>query len=70
MVCEESNEKLIKRLKDKINDGIYSIGEQVVPQVFRKLSMVNGEINIEEITIQGKFRTHVSTFLHNFNLHI
>ena len=59
MVCEESNEKLIKRLKDKSNDAMYRIGEQVVPQVFRKLSMVNGEINIEEITIQGKFRTNM-----------
>ena len=54
MVTEETNKDVIKQLKDKIKDGIYSIGEKVVPQVFKKLSLVNDEIKVEEITIQGK----------------
>ena len=38
-----TNKELNENLNEKIRMGIYSIGEQIVPQVFECLKMKNGE---------------------------
>ena len=53
-----TNKQVNKNLNEKIRTGIYSIGEQIVPQVFECLKMKNGEVQIEKITVCGK-RTYI-----------
>ena len=51
---DESNEEVKKKLKQDIIDGKINIGELIVPQSYTKVTMVNGEIKTEEISIEGR----------------
>ena len=50
---EQTNQLLLKDVKEKIKDGVYSIGELVVPQSFEKLIIKDGEIEVKTITVEG-----------------
>lgn len=54
MPVEETNSEVIKRLKQKINDGTYSIGKLIVPQTFEKLRIINGKVEETTTTVQGQ----------------
>lgn len=55
MPVEETNSEVIKRLKQKINDGTYSIGKLIVPQTFEKLRIINGKVEETTTTVQGYY---------------
>ena len=63
MPVEDTNDKIVKKLKEKIMEGAYVIGEQVVPQVFQKLSLRNGDVITEEVTIRGEITLTVYIYL-------
>ena len=51
---EGSNRGVQENLKQQITDGVYSIGELIVPQSYEKTSLVNNEIVREEIKLEGR----------------
>ena len=54
MPIEETNNEVQRKLKSKIIDGVYNVGELIVPQTFWKVSIKDGKLNKEEITVQGR----------------
>ena len=61
MPKERTEEDCIEVLKEKVSLGIYTMGEEIVPQVFKKLSVIDGSSIITEITVSG--RKHSSLYL-------
>ena len=51
---EETNGEVNKRLKQKIADGVYTLGELIVPQTFEKVFFKNEKLCTKEISIQGR----------------
>ena len=51
---EETNKEVNQTLKQKINDGIYTLGEKIVPQVFEKVCLKNEKLCTEEIIVKGR----------------
>ena len=48
MPTEDTNDHVMQKLKDRIKEGVYTIGEKVVPQVFKKLALRDGNTYIEK----------------------
>lgn len=51
---EPSNEHVNAVLKSKIENGDYHIGNLIVPQIFQKIVMHNGEIKTVDIEVCGR----------------
>ena len=43
MPCEPTNKQVIEELKKKVADGIYTMGEEIVPQTFQKYAIKDGK---------------------------
>ena len=54
IALDKSNKETIELLKSKIDRGIYSLGQLIVPQKFKKTLRTNGKVITEEISILGK----------------
>ena len=54
MPQEPTEEKVMEKLNEKIDQGIYTMGEEIVPQMFKKLSIVNGSSVITEESVSGR----------------
>ena len=50
---ETTSAHVTSKLKEKINENSYSIGELIVPQVFQKMSLRNNKIEVEDVTVKG-----------------
>ena len=50
----KSNKEVIQLLKSKIDRGIYSLGQLIVPQKFEKTLLRNGKIITEEVSILAR----------------
>ena len=50
---EPSNEHVNATLKSKIENGDYHIGNLIVPQIFQKIVMHNGEIKMVDVEVCG-----------------
>ena len=48
---DESNKQVIQLLKLKIDQGIYSLDQPIVPQQFEKTLLRNGKVTTEEVSI-------------------
>ena len=51
---EETNDELMRQLKQKIALGTYQVGNLIVPQVFEKVAIRDGRIVYEKVTIVGR----------------
>ena len=51
---EETNEDVMKQLKNKIENGDYTLGELIVPQNFEKISLKDGQLIKEEVVVKGR----------------
>ena len=51
---DESNEEVTERLREKIKNGEYTIGELIVPQKFIKTTLCGNRIENEEVEISGR----------------
>ena len=51
---DESNEEVTERLREKIKNGEYTIGELIVPQKFIKTTLCGNRIEKEEVEISGR----------------
>ena len=49
-----SNDEVKQLLKKDLEDGIYNLGELIVPQTFTKVSVINNKVVWEEININGR----------------
>ena len=54
MPKEPTEADCIEVLKEKVSLGIYTMGEEIVPQIFKKLSVIDGSSIITEITVSGR----------------
>ena len=54
MPVDESNEEVTERLREKIKNGEYTIGELIVPQKFIKTTLCGNRIENEEVEISGR----------------
>ena len=54
MPKEVTEAQVIEELKKKINLGINTMGEEIVPQIFKKLSVVDGTSVITETEVSGR----------------
>ena len=52
MPCEPTNDNIMKELKDKIK-GVYNMGEEIVPQTFKKFQIKDGECEIV-VVVNGR----------------
>ena len=50
---DKPNKEVIQLLKSKINQGIYCLGQLIVPQKFEKTLLQNGKIITKEVSILG-----------------
>lgn len=44
---------MVDTLKKNIKDGIYSIGEPIVPQEFERMRMKDGVVYTDVVTVDG-----------------
>ena len=51
---EESTEEINKQLNEKIEQGIYKLGELIIPQVYEKVTLQNNKLTTQEIEIRGR----------------
>ena len=51
---EETNDELMRQLKQKIALGTYQVGNLIVPQVFEKVAIKDDRIVYEKVTIAGR----------------
>ena len=51
---EETNDEVMRQLKQKIALGTYKVGNLIVPQVFEKVAIRDGRIAYEKVTIVGR----------------
>ena len=51
MPVEETNDEVMRQLKQKIALGTYQVGNLIVPQVFEKVAIRDGRIIYEKVTI-------------------
>ena len=54
MPCEPTNEQVVQFLKEKILNGEYSMGEEIVPQRFQKLILINKEVKVADVMVTGR----------------
>ena len=54
MPCVPTNSDVIEQLKLKIVSGIYKMGEEIVPQKFKRVEILNGKPVISEIVVSGR----------------
>ena len=50
---EETNDELMRKLRQKIALGTYQVGNLIVPQVFEKVTIRDGRIVYEKVKIVG-----------------
>ena len=50
----QSNTQVIKQLKEKIENGIYKVGDLTVPQEFKKITINQEKIATENVYISGR----------------
>ena len=48
---EETNDEVMRQLKQKIALGTYKVGNLIVPQVFEKVAIRDGRIAYEKVTV-------------------
>ena len=51
---EQTNQQILKQLKEKITMGVYQVDDLIVPQEFQKVSVKAGNIVTEKIFISGR----------------
>ena len=51
---EQTNQQVLKQLKEKIRMGVYKVGDLIVPQEFQKVSVEGGKIVTEKNFISGR----------------
>ena len=51
---DQSNTQVIKQLKEKIEKGIYKVGDLIVPQEFKKTTINQGKIATGNVCISGR----------------
>ena len=51
---EQTNQQVLKQLKEKITMGVYKVGDLIVPQEFQKVSVEGGKIVTEKNFISGR----------------
>ena len=51
---DQSNTQVIKQLNEKIEKGIYKVGNLIVPQEFKKATINQGKIATGNICISGR----------------
>ena len=51
---DQSNTQVIKQLKEKIEKGIYKVGDLIVPQAFKKITINQGKIATENVCISHR----------------
>ena len=51
---DESKEEVTERLREKIKNGEYTLGELIVPQKFIKTTLCGNRIENEEVEISGR----------------
>ena len=54
MPVDKSNKEVIQLLNSKIDPGIYSLGQRIVPRKFEKILLRNEKIITEEVSILGR----------------
>ena len=54
MPVEETNKQVNEKLKQKILEGEYTLGELIVPQTYEKITMVNNQLVTEEVSVSGR----------------
>ena len=54
MPCEPTNSEVTEDLKLKIASGVYKMGEEIVPQNFKRVLILNGKPVISEIVVSGR----------------
>lgn len=54
VATDTSNSKRLHLLANDIRNGKYSIGEEICPQRFQKMGMVDGRIVKEEFIVKGR----------------
>ena len=54
MPVDESNEEVTERLREKIKNGEYTIGELIVSQTFIKTTLCGDRIEKDEVEISGR----------------
>ena len=54
MPCGPINSEVTEQLKLKVVPGIYKMGEEIVPQKFKRVEIVNGKPVISEIVVSGR----------------
>ncbi|XP_057315539.1 uncharacterized protein LOC130656653 [Hydractinia symbiolongicarpus] len=54
MPTEERSEEIEAKMKELVAKGVYSVGELLVPQEFESLSLVDGEIKTEKLSVSGR----------------
>ena len=51
---EQTNQQVLKQLKEKITMGVYKVGDLIVPQEFQKVSVKGGKGETEKKFISGR----------------
>ena len=51
---EQTNQQVLKQLKEKTTMGVYKVGDLIVPQDFQKVSVKGGKIVTEKKFINGR----------------
>ena len=49
---EQTNQQVLKQLKEKITMGLYKVGDLIVSQEFQKVSVKGGKIATEKFFLQ------------------
>ena len=57
-----------RRLKEKLQDGEYSVGEQTVPRQYTKLVSEEGKIARKQFTVEGRKQPLEEIRKHTFDL--
>ena len=51
---EQTNQQVLKQLKEKITMGVYKVGDLIEPQDFQKVSVKGGKIVTENFFISDR----------------
>ena len=65
----ETNQEIIKRLKEKIQNGEYRIGEQIMSRLYTKLVLQEGKIVRKQFIVEGRKQPLEEIRKHTFDLH-
>ena len=55
---EETNDELMRQIKQKVALGTYQVDNLIVPQVLEKVAIRDGRIVYEKVTIVGRKIPH------------